>query len=175
MKKFICAMLICCMLLASTVVFTGCETDAAVNFSETENYPLYENNDAPMLGRVHHPLIDIAFMSAENENSEWLIVNHSNLFTDDERIEIIHTQGSTLHWFTEHLKVITFPQDRGTTPRGVIYIFRDGERIRRVEYFEVHIYSEFLRNEFRPSTDEEISEIIKSMRTEDHHEHTRTY
>ncbi|MDR2578871.1 MAG: hypothetical protein LBC70_08735 [Chitinispirillales bacterium] len=120
-----------------------------------------ENAD-DVLGKIHHPLIDIPFMSATNENSDWLIINHSNLFTDDERFEIIQGRGAFLHFDTEHLKVITFPRGRGTTPNGVIYVFRNGILIRDVPYWEIYITSTFLTNEFRQVTRVEIEEIINS-------------
>jgi hypothetical protein len=119
-------------------------------------------DSSDVFGKVHHPLIDIPFISIANENSDWLIVNRSNLYRDDERFEIIQGKGPFLHFDTEHLKVITFPIGRGTTSNGIIYVFRNRVLIREVPYWEVYITSKFLINKFRQATKAEIEEIIKS-------------
>jgi hypothetical protein len=116
---------------------------------ESENFALYD------VFRVDYPLIEIGFIN----ECEWLLIDRANLFTSQEKYSIIQ-QNKELQFGKEWLWVLTFPSARGITPKGVVYIYKDGILIKEVPYYEVYCESESLKNAFQEVTKAKIEEMI---------------
>ena len=115
---------------------------------EIEKAPLFN-------GKPDYPLIDIVF----SEENEWLVVNRENLFTESEKISVIDNV-QLLELNKEQIFVTTFPLGRGTTPNGEIYIYKDGELIKSISYFDFEILSDELKTASYSLTKEQIEEMI---------------
>ena len=111
--------------------------------------------DPILISRVTYPLIDIFF----DDESDWLVIDRNHLFTENESFNVIQN-SKELQFNKEWLRVLTFPVGRGTTPNGIIYVYKDSKLIREVPYIEVHFGSEELRNAFRQLARNSIERLI---------------
>ena len=109
-----------------------------------------------IVGKIDYPLIDINF---DNE-SEWVIINRNNLFTEQETFNVAQN-NNTLQLTKENLSVITFPVGRGTTPNGIIYVYKNGKLVKEVPYIEVMFENESLTESFLKMTKEEVENLIQ--------------
>ncbi|MCL2529586.1 MAG: hypothetical protein FWE41_04565 [Coriobacteriia bacterium] len=106
---------------------------------------------------IDYPLIDVSF-TPENE---WLVVVRTELFEDVESFLIAQNRGA-LHFNSDQLLVSTFPLGRGTTPTGIVYVYRDGALIKEVAFFEFFFENDTIRDAFYEATQAEIIEMIGS-------------
>jgi hypothetical protein len=108
-----------------------------------------------VFGRVDYPLVDIFFDS----ESKWLVIDRSSLLTDSEKFKI--SQDSLdLQFNKECLKLVTFPVGRGTTPMGIVYVYKDEILVREIPYIEAYYKNEGIEKAFRPAEKSEIESIL---------------
>lgn len=113
----------------------------------------FVKSDSPI--KTDYPLIDVYF----NKNDSWLLLNCENYLGANDNYEMI-TDTEILESFKEYLSVDTFPVGRGITPKGKIFILKDGKVLKEVPYFKVEIDSE-LKKEFKKVKKTEVIDFIK--------------
>ena len=119
----------------------------SINASETNTF----------LTRIDYPLIDVSF----DENSDWLVINRTDLFTEKEKFYISQNVHD-LQMNKEYLKTLTFPIGKGTTPTGIIYVYQDGQLFKEIPYIEMSYETETIKKSFKHIAKDDIEELIKS-------------
>ena len=104
-----------------------------------------------------YPFVDIYF----DKDSDWLIVNRQNLFTDNELFSIIQ-DAKIIEANKEFFYVNIFPVGRGVTPTGEIYIYRNGELIKSVPYLDFVVLSQMLKDKFKDVNEGYIHNLLKA-------------
>ena len=158
MKKIIFVLIVGFLLLATIACCFSYKLgfNSGINkATKTENNIDFESNN--VFGKIDYPLIEINF----SPGNEWLVIDREALFTEKEIFRIIQN-SQYLQLNSESLQVITFPVGRGTTPNGIIYVYKDGILIKEVPYIEAYFESDVLKNAFQQVTKEKVQEIIKS-------------
>ncbi|MCL2801596.1 MAG: hypothetical protein FWD28_07560 [Treponema sp.] len=115
----------------------------------------FETDD--VLGKINYPLIDIYF----NLDDNWNVIIRTNLFSESEKFFILR-DALILHFNTAKIRVLTFPAGRGTTPEGVLYVYKGKELIREVQFFEIYIDDTAIENEFIQLPKEVIESTIRA-------------
>ena len=114
-----------------------------------------ENQTDSVFGKIDYPLIDIAFDS----QSKWVVINRSGLFTEQEMIAAAQ-DAQKLRQCSEGLRVLTFPVGRGTTPNGVIYVYKDGVLVKEVPYLEAVFEDNTLKDAFKQMEKKQAEQLI---------------
>jgi len=127
------------------------------NISINNNKKVVDCEINNILGKFDYPLIDIYF---DNDN-EWLVIDRKYLFTSQEMFYTIQ-KSRELELSKEWLKIITFPVGRGTTPNGIIYVYKDKNLIKEVPYLEIYYETKLIMNLFKQVTKNEIENIINN-------------
>jgi len=113
--------------------------------------------DNQAISKIDYPLIEINF----DGGSDWVVVKRDNLF-QKEVFSIIDDE-TELQYNKEFMYVFTFPTGRGTTPNGIIYIYRDGSLVKEVPYTEISFEKQTLENLFRDISEKELCEVINGI------------
>ena len=106
--------------------------------------------------KIDYPLIDIFFTS----DDKWLLIDRSKMFTDNEKFNVIEN-SQELEFYKEWIKLFTFPVGRGTTPNGMVYIYKNKDLIKEIPYLEIRLENENVKKSFKKLT---IDEIEKDFR-----------
>ena len=113
-----------------------------------------------ILCRIDYPLIEFGFARGH----EWIVINRPEWerYGDDEMLQVI-SDGQGLQFASNTLSVWAFPNGRGTTPDGVIYVYKDGVLVKEVPYIdEVCFEDEMLKEMFEPKTRQAVEAMIQS-------------
>ena len=121
------------------------------------DYPLRADKiDYPLrTGKIDYPLIDVAF----DDETQLVVIIRDGLFTNNEKI-LISQNTQCLQINKENLSVLTFPVGRGTTPLGIVYVFKNGELIREIPYTEIKFENDDIKNGFEISCEEHVQKLI---------------
>lgn len=111
------------------------------------------------IDKIDYPLIDIAF----NDGNEYAVLIVNGIYSD-ERTYMICRDGKNLQFDKEYLLIHTFPAGRGTTGNGSVVVYRNGEEIRNIEFFEIFFENEELRNKFERISEKEFEKFIKNIK-----------
>ena len=113
--------------------------------NKNEAQIVYVGDNEANLGIIDYPLIEISFI--QNEEDEWLIIDRSDPFVDfgeevkKEKVNMLHIkdyeEARALNHSKGALKVVTFPTGLGTTPEGVIYVYKNEVLIKEVPYLKI--------------------------------------
>ncbi|MDR2207877.1 MAG: hypothetical protein LBE22_02745 [Azoarcus sp.] len=157
MKKVVVMFSIGLIFVSVTGYFSYCLgfNNGMIKETKAECPVCFEGSD--VFGKIDYPLIEIIF----DTESEWLVIDRSGLFTEHEVFSISQS-SQDLQFNKEDLRVLTFPEGRGTTPKGIIYVYKDGVLIKRVPYIESHFESDALKDAFQQVTKDEVEIMIKS-------------
>lgn len=123
---------------------------SADNFRELKEPP------TDYIGKIDYPLIDIAF----NDGSEWTVVVATGIYSENPTYMICE-DATALQFVKEHLSVLTFPAGRGTTGNGCVTVYKNGQEVKCVEYFELTFANDSIHNKFKKTSEKEMLEIIK--------------
>ena len=152
MKRYI--FLILVFIIAVTAVGTVSYRWGFNNAKEEEL-----NNDAPIddigdsICKVDYPLIDIAF----NDGNDYDVVIINGIY--DENKEYLLCKNPSI--LQEHLWVNTYPAGRGTTGHSCIIVYKNGQEVKSVEYFEIGYGNEDLKNKFEQISKAEYVEFLE--------------
>ena len=105
--------------------------------------------------KVDYPLIEYYF----DDDSEWLLVIRKRIFSKEEKFIIIDN-SEVLEMNKEHLELITFPIGRGTTPSGIVYLYKNKKLIKEVPFTKYNVDNSYLNSQFTTKTLEWVQDKI---------------
>lgn len=111
------------------------------------------------IGKTDYPLIDIAF----NDGNEYAVLIVDGIYSN-KRTYMLCRDGKDLQFDKEYLSILTYPAGRGTTGNGNVVVYRNGEEIRNIEFFEIFFKNEELRNKFEKISEKEFEKFIKNIK-----------
>jgi hypothetical protein len=107
------------------------------------------------IGKIDYPLIEVAF----GNGSEWLVIDLPIILYEQANIKTSQN-SALLDFYKDKLRVLTFPVGRGTTPNGIICIYKNGMLIKYVPYLEIYFDSNELENSFQSLPKDEVEALI---------------
>ena len=141
-----------------TFIFTSCKSNnneivgiqdmGTPKIQYLTNEPEYPDD---VIGRIDYPLIEIYF----NRNDVNLVILYENIFTSNKQVKIL-LDSDAMENIKGNFHVLTFPAGRGTTPDSIIYVYKNGELIKYVEFFNAVDYDVSM---FELSSLEELQEV----------------
>ena len=114
-----------------------------------------KDNPNETLTKDDYPLIEMSITS----NDEWFVIIRSDLFSKDEKFAVCDDE-ECLSFNKENLVISTFPVGRGTTPNGVVYIYRNNELVKQIPFIEVRFENNIFKDEFENAKKEDIEKLI---------------
>ncbi|MBP0990490.1 MAG: hypothetical protein J5874_04885 [Oscillospiraceae bacterium] len=106
---------------------------------------------------IDYPLIDISF----DDKSNWFVIVRTNLFTENEKYYVSQNIKS-LNLNKEKLIISTFPVGRGTTPQGIIYVYKNCTLIKEVPFINISFKSQIFKSQFEYMTKKDVEKIINA-------------
>ena len=125
------------------------------NYMVEDKLSLGNLSESDVYSKVDYPLVDVLF----DAESDWTVILRENLLTENEKFYVCEN-GEVLEQNKRNLKLATFPAGRGTTPNGVLYIYKNGTLIKEVQYFDSYFETDALKGEFRELSIEKTGELI---------------
>ncbi len=111
------------------------------------------------IDKTDYPLIDIVF----NDGNEYAVLIVNGIYSD-KRTYMLCRDGKDLQFDKEYLSILTYPAGRGTTGNGSVVVYRNGEEIRNIEFFEIFFKNDELRNKFEKISEKEFEKFIKNIK-----------
>lgn len=108
------------------------------------------------IGKIDYPLIDIAF----NDGNEWSVVVATGIYSENPTY-MVCDDATALQFEKEYLSVLTYPAGRGTTGNGSVTVYKNGQEVKCVEYFELTFANESIHNKFIKTSEDVMLGIIK--------------
>lgn len=154
-KKCLC--LIFALLLASFsgAMFYKIGYSNGLEQNREDNFLQLEDTPTGYIDKIDYPLIDIAF----NDGNDWKVIITYGIYTENP-IYMICADGRELQFCKEYLSVTTYPAGRGTTGNGCVTVYKNGQEVKSVEFFECSFEKEELRQKFEKVSKEDALKII---------------
>ncbi len=156
MKKYNFLFIVYIMSILATVLISY---HVGVNVGEqssvNEKVSILQSPPPTSIAKIDYPLIDIAF----NDGSDWIVVIRDGIDMENSSYKISHDEKE-LQINKEYLSVATFPAGRGTTADGCVYVYKDGELVKSVEYIECCFENENIMKAFENVTQKEFEKIV---------------
>ena len=109
--------------------------------------------------KTDYPLIDIAF----NDGNEYAVLIVNGIYSD-KKTYMLCRDVKDLQFDKEYLSILTYPAGRGITGNGSVVVYRNGEKIRDIEFFEIFFKDEELRNKFEKISENEFENFITNVK-----------
>ena len=126
-----------------------------INSHSSDEKVTHKNNSNEVLIKADYPLIEMPITS----NDEWFVIIRSDLFSENEKFAVCDNE-ECLNFNKENLMISTFPAGRGTTPNGVVYIYRNNELVKQIPFIEVFFENNIFKDEFENAKQEDIEKLI---------------
>ena len=102
-----------------------------------------------------YPLIDVLF----DDESQWTVILKEDIQSENKKFYVCK-DSEVLEQNKHGLKLSAIPVGRGTTPDGILYIYKNDKLIKVVHYYDSYFESGVFKEHFKTAAPEELTDLM---------------